>query len=110
MIRGLVSTSVGKKARVAACLLIAATPLLVAQTKEAPMTLRVADQVIVRWPDGQLNPKTAPTAWGFELGIVLAGVNAVWSATKEPKYLDYVQHAVDYYVQPDGTIASYDPQ
>jgi unsaturated rhamnogalacturonyl hydrolase len=110
MIRGLVSTSVGKKARVAACLLIAATPLSMAQTKGAPMTLRVAEQVIVRWPDGHLNPKAPPTAWGFELGIVLAGMNAVWSATKEQKYLDYVQHAVDHYVQPDGTIASYDPQ
>jgi unsaturated rhamnogalacturonyl hydrolase len=110
MIRGLVSTSVGRKARVVTCLLIAAAPLLMAQRKEASMTLRVADQVILRWPDGQLSPKTAPTVWGFELGIVLAGMNAVWSATKEPKYLDYVQHVVDHYVQPDGTIASYDPQ
>jgi unsaturated rhamnogalacturonyl hydrolase len=110
MIRGLVSTSVGRKARIGACLLIAAAPLLMAQTKEASMTLRVADQVIVRWPNGQLSPKTAPTVWGFELGIVLAGMNAVWSATREPKYLDYVQHAVDHYVQSDGTIASYDPQ
>jgi unsaturated rhamnogalacturonyl hydrolase len=110
MIRGLVSTSVGRKARVGACLLIAAAPWLMAQTKEASMTLRVADQVIVRWPNGQLSPKTAPTVWGFELGIVLAGMNAVWSATREPKYLDYVQHAVDHYVQSDGTIASYAPQ
>jgi unsaturated rhamnogalacturonyl hydrolase len=110
MIRGLVSTSIGRKARVVPCLLIGAAALLTAQTKEAPMTLRVADQVIVRWPDGQLNPKTALTAWGFELGIVLAGMNSVWSATKDPKYLDYVQRSVDHYVQPDGTIASYDPQ
>jgi unsaturated rhamnogalacturonyl hydrolase len=110
MIRGFVTASLGCKARGAACLLIIAAPMLTAQTKESPLTLRVADQVIVRWPDGQLNPKGAPTTWGFELGIVLAGMNAVWSVTKEPKYLDYVQHAVDHYVQPDGTIASYDPQ
>ena len=110
MIRGFISTSVGRKGRRVACLLIAAAPLLTAQTKEAPLTLRAADQVIVRWPDGQLSPKGTPTAWGFELGIVLAGMDAVWSATKEPKYLDYVQHAVDHYVQPDGTIVSYDPQ
>jgi unsaturated rhamnogalacturonyl hydrolase len=110
MIRRFVTASLGCKTHGAACLLIAAAPLLMVQTKGAPMTRRVADQVIVRWPDGQLSPKTAPTAWGFELGIVLAGMNSVWSATKEPKYLDYVQHAVDHYVQPDGTIASYDPQ
>ena len=83
MIRGLVITSLGRRARGAVCLLIAAAPLLLAQTKEAALTLRVADQVIERWPDGQLSLKTTPTAWGFELGIVLAGMNAVWSATKE---------------------------
>src|ERR1700757_1031034 len=110
MIRGLVSTSVSRKARAAACLLIAAAPLLTAEKKEVPLTLRVADQVIARWPDGHLNPKSTPTAWGFELGIVLAGMNAVWSATREPQYLDYVQQAVDHYVQPDGTILSYDSQ
>jgi unsaturated rhamnogalacturonyl hydrolase len=110
MIRGFVTASLGCKARGAACLLIVGAPWLTAQTKEAPLTVRVADQIIVRWPDGHLNPKGTPTAWGFELGIVLAGMNAVWSATNDPKYLDYVQHAVDDYVQPDDIIASYDPQ
>jgi unsaturated rhamnogalacturonyl hydrolase len=110
MIRGFVTASLGCKARGAACLLIVAAPWLTAQTKEAPLTVRVADQLIVRWPGGHLNPKGAPTTWGFELGIVLAGMNAVWAATNDPTYLAYVQHAVDHYVQPDGTIASYDPQ
>jgi unsaturated rhamnogalacturonyl hydrolase len=110
MIRGFVTASLGCKARGAACLLIVGAPWLTAQTKEAPLTVRVADQIIVRWPDGHLNPKGTPTAWGFELGIVLAGMNAVWSATNDPKYLDYVQHAVDDYLQPDDIIASYDPQ
>jgi unsaturated rhamnogalacturonyl hydrolase len=110
MIRGFVTASLGCKARGAACLLIVAAPWLTAQTKEAPLTVRVADQVIVRWPDGHLNPKGTPTTWGFELGIVLAGMNSVWSATKEPKYLNYVQHGVDQFVQPDGAIVSYDPQ
>jgi unsaturated rhamnogalacturonyl hydrolase len=109
MIRGFVTASLGCKARGAACLLIVAAPWLTAQTKEAPLTVRVADQIIVHWPDGHLNPKGAPTTRGFELGIVLAGMNSVWSATKEPKYLDYVQHGVDQFVQPDGTIVSYDP-
>ncbi len=110
MTQGSVSRSVGRKARAVACLLIAAAPSLTAQEKGGPLTLRVANQAMVRWPDGQLNPKGPPTAWGFELGIVLAGMNAVWSATKEPKYVDYVQQAVDHYVQPDGHIAGYDLQ
>ena len=65
MIRGLVSTSLGRKARGAARLLIAAAPLLTAQTKEAALTLRVADQVIERWPDGQLDPQDRADGLGF---------------------------------------------
>lgn len=55
-----------------------------------------------------MGPKGAPAAWGFELGIVLAGMNAVWKATNDQKYLDYVQHCVDQFVQPDGAIVSYE--
>jgi unsaturated rhamnogalacturonyl hydrolase len=100
MIRGLVTT----------CLLIAAAPLLAAQTKESPLTLRVANQLTVRWPDGHISSKGTPAAWGFELGIVLAGMNAVWTATGDSTYLAYLRHAVDQFVQADGTIAGYDPQ
>jgi unsaturated rhamnogalacturonyl hydrolase len=108
MIRGLVTASLGCKARGAACLLMVMTPWLTAQTKGSPLTIRVANQIMVRWPDGHLGPKNAPAAWGFELGIVLAGMNAVWRATNDAKYLDYVQHGVDQFVQPDGAIANYD--
>jgi unsaturated rhamnogalacturonyl hydrolase len=110
MIQGLVTASLRCTARGAACLLIAVAPVLPAQTKASPLTVRVANQVMVRWPEGHISPKGTPTTWGFELGIVLAGMNAVWSATNNPNYLSYVQHAVDQFVQPDGTIAGYDSQ
>jgi unsaturated rhamnogalacturonyl hydrolase len=110
MIRESVTALPGRKARLAACLLMVATPWLTTQTKGSPLTVRVANQIMVRWPDGHIGPKNAPTAWGFELGIVLAGMNAVWKATNDAKYLDYVQHGVDHFVQPDGAIASYDSQ
>jgi unsaturated rhamnogalacturonyl hydrolase len=92
------------------CVLIAAAPCLTAQPKEARLTLRVANQVMVRWPEGHIGPKGTSVAWGFELGIVLAGMNAVWTATNDSTYLDYLQHSVDHFVQPDGAIVSYDPQ
>jgi len=110
MILGLVTALLRCTARGAACLLIAAAPLLRAQTKAPPLTVRVANQVMVRWPEGHISPKGTPTSWGFELGIVLAGMNAVWSATNDSNYLTYLQHAVDQFVQPDGTIAGYDSQ
>jgi unsaturated rhamnogalacturonyl hydrolase len=110
MIRGFLIASLGSAARQAAGLLLATVPLLTAQAEEPPLTLRVANQVIARWPAGHITPKGTPTAWGFELGIVLTGMDAVWSATNDSAYLAYLQHAVDQFVQPDGTITSYNAQ
>ena len=104
MIRGFVTASLGCKARGVACLLMVATPWLTAQTKGSPLTVRVANQIMERWPDGHIGPKNEPAAWGFELGIVLTGMNAVWRTTNDAKYLDYVQHGVEQFVQPDGAI------
>ena len=89
---------------------VATTSLLQAETQAPPVTIRVANDAMERWPDGHIGRKATPTVWGFELGIVLTGVEAVWSATRDPKYFAYLQHAVDQFVQPDGTIATYDPQ
>ena len=89
---------------------MATTSLLQAETQALPVTIRVANDAMERWPDGHIGSKATPTVWGFELGILLAGVKAVWSATRDPKYFAYLQHAVDQFVQPDGTIATYDPQ
>jgi unsaturated rhamnogalacturonyl hydrolase len=80
-----------------------------AQTRR-PLTISVANEAMERWPDGRLGPQGAPAVWGFELGIVLCGMDAVWRATREPAYFHYVQHTVDQLVQPTGTIDTYDPQ
>src|SRR5882724_7383543 len=99
MIHGFVISSLGCTARGAAWLLIATVPLLAAHTKRSTLTVDVANQVRVRWPEGHISPKGKPTAWGFELGIVLAGMNAVWNATNDPNYLPYLKHAVDQFVR-----------
>jgi unsaturated rhamnogalacturonyl hydrolase len=94
-----------------ACLGLASVFLLQTQAQiKRPLTIRVANQAMERWPDGRLGPKGTPAVWGFELGIVLCGMDAVWRATREPAYFRYVQHAVDQMVQPNGTIDTYNPQ
>jgi len=97
-------------ARAILCLLMAGAYLSPAQTRQKPVTLRVANEAIERWPDGRIGAKGTPAVWGFELGIVLAGMNAVWSATNDPAYFDYLQHTVDQFVQPGGAITGYDMQ
>jgi unsaturated rhamnogalacturonyl hydrolase len=92
------------------CIVMAGAPLLPGEVRPVPVTLRVANQAMERWPDGRIGPKGSFAVWGFELGIVLAGVSAVWSATSNPAGFDYLQHTLDRFVQSDGVIAGYDMQ
>jgi unsaturated rhamnogalacturonyl hydrolase len=85
--------------------------LLPAQAQtEQPLTIRVANQAMERWPDGRLGPQGTPAVWGFELGIVLCGMDAVWRASREPAYFHYVQRTVDHLVQSNGAIDTYNLQ
>ncbi len=76
---------------------------------QGSLCVRVAAAAIARWPDGHIAPKNASVSWGFELGIVLAGFSATFGATGNQRYLDYIQHAVDRFVTPDGSLRTYDP-
>ena len=93
-----------------ACLGLASVFLLQTQAQtQQPLTIRVANQAMERWPDGRLGPQGKTAIWGFELGIVLCGMDAVWRATREPAYFHYVQQSVDHLVQPNGAIDTYNP-
>jgi len=92
------------------CLVMAGASLLAGQARPEPVTLRVGREAMERWPEGRIDPKGTRAVWGFELGIALAGMNAIWSATGDAAYFDYLRHTVDTLVQPDGTIISYDLQ
>lgn len=61
-----------------------------------------------RWPDGHIADKNVSPIWGFEPGIVLSGMSAVWKSTGDRRYLVYIRQAVDQWVQPDGSIKTYD--
>jgi unsaturated rhamnogalacturonyl hydrolase len=69
---------------------------------------RVAQEAMERWPNGQIGSAKANAAWGFEPGILLAGFQALWAATKDDAYFVYIKQTIDRYVQPDGSIRTYD--
>jgi aspartyl-tRNA(Asn)/glutamyl-tRNA(Gln) amidotransferase subunit A len=75
---------------------------------QGSLSVRVADAAMARWPDGHIGPKDTSVSWGFEPGIVLAGFSATLGATSDKRYLNYIQHAVDQFVTPDGLIRTYD--
>ena len=75
---------------------------------QSSLSVRVADEAMVRWPEGHIGAKGASVSWGFEPGIVLAGFSATYAATGDKRYLDYIQHTVDQFVGADGSIRTYD--
>ena len=72
--------------------------------KEEPMYIQVANSAMARWPEGRFATAGMPVEWNFQLGALLAGINAVWERTGDRAYLNYIQSSIDQFVQPDGSI------
>ena len=48
-----------------------------------------------------------PAKWTYDQGVILEGVAAVWKATADPKYFNYIQKSMDFYVTESGDIKTY---
>ena len=81
-----------------------------ARADEYPISQRVADAAIVRWPNGRFAPQDAPWTWNYELGTLLEGMDAVWLNSADPRYFHYIQNSVDALLAPDGSIPSLKPE
>ncbi len=82
--------------------LAASAPKAAPRARPGPLSVRLADAVLARWPD----PTTlSDKGWEYTNGIVLRGIAEVYARTRDPRYLDYIQRFVDAYVSEDGTIA-----
>lgn len=61
------------------------------------------------WPDSfHLGKEGTPAKWSYDLGVILKGTEAVWKATGDVKYFNYIKQQMDNYISEDGTIKSYD--
>ena len=61
---------------------------------------RTADAAMRRQP-------VVSERWDYQWGVLLKGVEAVWRATGEQRFFDFVQANVDRFVAPSGDIATY---
>jgi unsaturated rhamnogalacturonyl hydrolase len=46
--------------------------------------------------------------WNYEQGLILQSYYEMWKETGEHKYFDYIKKNIDYYVQDDGNIKTYE--
>ncbi len=46
--------------------------------------------------------------WNYEQGLILESIYRLWTKTKDEKYFNYIKKNIDYYVNDDGSIKTYD--
>jgi unsaturated rhamnogalacturonyl hydrolase len=62
--------------------------------------VRVADDVMRRQP-------LLGERWDYQWGVVALGLQHLWQASGERRYLDYLRRSVDHFIGADGAIATY---
>src|SRR5690349_3508436 len=48
-----------------------------------------------------------PSRWTYDHGLVLKGIELVYTATNDKQYLDFIQRSIDHFVSDDGSIRTY---
>ena len=93
--------------RTFAVLLLAVVCSVASTAQSKPLSQRMADDVINRWPASSPVDFGKNDVWNYEQGVLLEGMTKVWYNTADPKYFDYVKKGIDRFINDDGTIRSY---
>jgi unsaturated rhamnogalacturonyl hydrolase len=48
-----------------------------------------------------------PSRWTYDHGLVLIGIERVYTTTNDKQYLDFIQHQIDHFIADDGSIRTY---
>lgn len=65
---------------------------------------KAVETMLKREPEVNLKGK-----WEYEDGLMLNGVMDVYERTKDQRYLEYIKHFFDTYIDDDGNVKGYDP-
>ncbi len=61
-------------------------------------------------PAWNIEKKNEEASWNYVDGCMIKAVLELYGATKEERYLNFADSFIDYYVNEDGSIKSYDPE
>src|SRR6266542_1168460 len=66
----------------------------------------MAKTVMTIWKDSMTNGR--PARWTYDQSVILKGIEGLWRATGDKKYFDYIQKSMDFCVDDNGNIRTYD--
>lgn len=67
----------------------------------------MANTIMVKWPDSLTHEHGKPAKWSYDLGVFFEGMAGIYERTHDKKYIDYMEHIMGLFVQPDGEIDRY---
>jgi len=84
----------------------------VASVSIAAQATRISEQMAKTamtrlWGDSAKPGTGQPPRWTYEHGVVLLGIEQVWLATGDKAYFNYLQQAMDHFINDDGSIRTY---
>lgn len=73
------------------------------KAQQIPYSQQLSLTAMHIWPDSFSVVPGKAARWSYDQGVILKGIEGVWLATGDPKWFDYIQKQMDYYVAEDGT-------
>ncbi|MFP5204552.1 MAG: glycoside hydrolase family 88 protein [Acidobacteriota bacterium] len=64
----------------------------------SPLARRLADAALARWP------AASASGWSHDRAALLAGIQAEWLETVDPRYFNFLRSSVDPLLAPDGAL------
>ncbi len=63
--------------------------------------------VMTIWKDSLFTEVGKPAKWTYDQGVILKGIEGLWYKTGDPKYFNYMQKSMDFFVNEKGEIRTY---
>lgn len=70
---------------------------------------QLAEAAMKIWPDSFMLEGDKIAKWRYDQGVILKGIEGIWTATGDGKWFNYIQKSMDHYVREDGSIKGYKP-
>jgi len=97
-----------KKIPLNVTILFFSVSLLFSASPPKPWSVRIGDSFMSLHPDTvKYYNEEKSKKWNYEQGLMLEALYQLWTVTKDDRYLQYIKKNLDYYIQPNGSIATY---
>lgn len=87
--------------------LLVALSASIAQARAQSWSEKMAATVMTIWKDSLFSDPSKPAKWTYDQGVILKGIEGLWYKTGDPKYFNYMQKSMDFFVNDKGEIRTY---